>query len=968
MANNSTDNSLPIIGENDLSGGCLRINRNFQLIQSQVNSLKSVASSNNTATSVTVPGGTPLSLHFSNASGSTGTFYSAILNASGGTSPYTFSLISGTLPLGLSLNISTGAITGTPTTAATSTFTAKVTDSLGSFATLPCTITITTGGGGSPPAPNVTSATITVNPIKIFNDYDFYLSGTITIPSAATALATIVVSIIGLDASSCIINAPTGGFGTSVAYQTPNYSMPLAAVTYTLDFIAVSGSGVATASPYSNTVTVTPATIVSLAITEIGPRTITIGDQLTTISITPTLANLNALQQITFWYSRDGGTSIYLIGWYPFYPGTTTALQLQTPIVASGLSGGLTSNNYIIYAVVGVQPSPGSPQTSITYATLHTAFPSVVTSNTITLLPAAPTASATLFLANTAGSPATQANIYSGDNSLGNPYATIAITVGTPGGIADPNALLYSLFCQWVDSSGNPITPGGVNNPTGYQTVATDIPNSGQLFIIPTFYANYPAPSVGANAYLKFYLYGLNQNAVSGFSGLQTPPFTGNPGAVLQAALPVQIGQPPTGLLGQQNTASVIQSPATSLIPDFSFSQDQIGFFPQPSQWSDATGLSNYLIMGTAQVKNDGIGSSTGGVQNYCRITGFFALSQLLTVPTGQALYFAVSARSNTPTLGQVSQIFQLGVASGLAAGTYGPIPLNGVGGTGATCTIQVNSTTIISAVLNTVGSGYTNASSFNVTITAAGGSGLVVTVQTSYHELAVSLTAYDSNGVNVTVGGLTTNYLLITGNISAWEQPAHSATFLYPPNVAYVFLQVETTSQEATNGSWDFTTVLLQPVQNQSTGTQINSQVPQTQTSGMSAVYATSTSSPANSTYGLAYMVIEDASGGEVAANVGSGNGNVVCSNGTNSASIGASAAGGNLNVQYSAGASLFGLSVGASSSGLSIVIGTAGGTGLITITGSPTIVINGHTAVTGATVTTSAGTKNIESGFITS
>ena len=41
--------------------------------------------------------------------------YSTTLAATGGTTPYTWSLTSGTLPSGLSLNASTGAITGTPT-------------------------------------------------------------------------------------------------------------------------------------------------------------------------------------------------------------------------------------------------------------------------------------------------------------------------------------------------------------------------------------------------------------------------------------------------------------------------------------------------------------------------------------------------------------------------------------------------------------------------------------------------------------------------------------------------------------------------------------------------------------------------------------------------------------------------------------------------------------------------------------
>ena len=61
--------------------------------------------------------------------GIVGVGYSATLAATGGKSPYTWSISAGSLPAGLSLNASTGAITGTPTTVGTSNFTVKVTDS-----------------------------------------------------------------------------------------------------------------------------------------------------------------------------------------------------------------------------------------------------------------------------------------------------------------------------------------------------------------------------------------------------------------------------------------------------------------------------------------------------------------------------------------------------------------------------------------------------------------------------------------------------------------------------------------------------------------------------------------------------------------------------------------------------------------------------------------------------------------------
>ena len=57
-----------------------------------------------------------------------GSPYSETLTVSGGTSPYAWQVIAGSLPANLNLNSSTGEISGTPTVAGTSTFTIQVSD------------------------------------------------------------------------------------------------------------------------------------------------------------------------------------------------------------------------------------------------------------------------------------------------------------------------------------------------------------------------------------------------------------------------------------------------------------------------------------------------------------------------------------------------------------------------------------------------------------------------------------------------------------------------------------------------------------------------------------------------------------------------------------------------------------------------------------------------------------------------
>src|ERR1700759_1516391 len=82
------------------------------------------------ASTPTIPTASPL------PSGQVATAYSVTLAATGGTTPYTWSISAGSLPAGLGLNASTGAITGTPTAGGiTSSFTVKVTGSGGGFGT-----------------------------------------------------------------------------------------------------------------------------------------------------------------------------------------------------------------------------------------------------------------------------------------------------------------------------------------------------------------------------------------------------------------------------------------------------------------------------------------------------------------------------------------------------------------------------------------------------------------------------------------------------------------------------------------------------------------------------------------------------------------------------------------------------------------------------------------------------------------
>ncbi len=104
------------------------------------------------ATLGTVTGSTPLTVQItplaitttSLPGGTLSAVYTTTLAASGGVTPYTWSLASGVLPTGLALASGTGVISGTPTATGTFNFTVRVTAANGQSVTKPLSIIVTT--------------------------------------------------------------------------------------------------------------------------------------------------------------------------------------------------------------------------------------------------------------------------------------------------------------------------------------------------------------------------------------------------------------------------------------------------------------------------------------------------------------------------------------------------------------------------------------------------------------------------------------------------------------------------------------------------------------------------------------------------------------------------------------------------------------------------------------------------------
>lgn len=91
----------------------------------------------------TLPYANVLSLSESTPDGSPGVAYSGTVSASGGHTPYTYSVLSGTFPSGISLNASTGAISGTTSSSGSYSGTFRVTDAGGKTADVAWAFAIT---------------------------------------------------------------------------------------------------------------------------------------------------------------------------------------------------------------------------------------------------------------------------------------------------------------------------------------------------------------------------------------------------------------------------------------------------------------------------------------------------------------------------------------------------------------------------------------------------------------------------------------------------------------------------------------------------------------------------------------------------------------------------------------------------------------------------------------------------------
>jgi hypothetical protein len=248
-------------------------------------------------------------------SGVVGTSYSQTMEAPYGKSPYTWSISAGSLPTGLSLNVTSGNIHGTPTTAATFPFTAMVTDNLSVTATQALSITINPAPSTDATLSNLTISSGTLTPA--------FTSGNITYTDSVANAVTIVTVTPTVNESHATVKVNT----ITVTSGSPSGNISLSVGANTITTV-VTAQDTITTKTY--TITVTRAAAISSDAT-LSSLTISSG------TLTPAFAAAT----ITYTDSVDNAVSSITVT--PTVNESNATIKVNTVTVASGTASGAIS-------------------------------------------------------------------------------------------------------------------------------------------------------------------------------------------------------------------------------------------------------------------------------------------------------------------------------------------------------------------------------------------------------------------------------------------------------------------------------------------------------------------------------------------------------------------------------------------------------------------------------------------------
>jgi len=175
------------------------------------------------------------------ATGDVGAVYSTTLAASGGTTPYAWSITLGSLPAGLSLAAATGVISGTPTAATTANFTITLTDAAAATASQAFSLTI------NPPLAITTTSPLPPWTSGVAYSTTLAASGGTTPYAWSITLGSLPAGLSLAAATGVISGTPTAAGTANFTITLTDAALATAAKAFTLTINAV--LAISTASP-----------------------------------------------------------------------------------------------------------------------------------------------------------------------------------------------------------------------------------------------------------------------------------------------------------------------------------------------------------------------------------------------------------------------------------------------------------------------------------------------------------------------------------------------------------------------------------------------------------------------------------------------------------------------------------------------------------------------------------------------
>jgi hypothetical protein len=416
--------------------------------------------------------------------GTVSTAYSTTLAATGGATPYSWTISSGSLPAGLSLTASTGAISGTPTTANTYSFTVKVTDANSNTATKSLSITI--AAAAQPP----TISTTSLPNGTVSTAY----STTLTATGGATPYSWTISS--GSLPAGLSLTASTGAIsGTPTTANTYSFTVKVTDANSNTATKSLSITIAAAAQPPTITTTSLPSGTVGVAYSgtlvatggatpyswTISSGSLPAGLSLTAstgaISGTPTTANTYSFTvKVTDANSNTATKSLSI----------TISATVQPPtIITSSLPAGETNTSYSssLSASGGVLPYTWS----ITTGSLPAGLTLSASAGTITGVPTATGTSTFTVQVADSSSPAKTATASLSISVTAGTAHSVYLTIGAS---SSPGVTGYNIYRSNVSGTGylkitpTPITSlnysdATVDNGQTYYYVATAVDGSG---------------------------------------------------------------------------------------------------------------------------------------------------------------------------------------------------------------------------------------------------------------------------------------------------------------------------------------------------------------------------------------------------------------------------------------------------------------------------------------------------------